>query len=61
VREDSLGRAWNLYLETLSPQKARAWGVVLKNTPGRKVGFWYWEMLGVMAGFQGGPDHASAP
>ncbi|MBI5622853.1 MAG: transposase [Elusimicrobia bacterium] len=55
-----LATAWGRYLETLAPADIRVWRGSVENRPGKRTGWWYWELLGVLAGFAAVSPETSA-
>lgn len=55
LEQGSLQTAWRRYLETSPDRTSRGWSALLRSRPGKKRGFWYWEMFGAARALGGGP------
>jgi transposase len=49
-----LDALWSRYLERLAAAERRLWRQALSAEPGKKCGFWYWEMLGKLRALTAG-------
>ncbi|HAH06171.1 MAG TPA: hypothetical protein DCM05_06525 [Elusimicrobia bacterium] len=51
--DGSLSLAWRRYLERADDKELEAWLKALPDRPGKKRGWWYWELFGLLSSLAG--------